>query len=393
MGLLSPIKTTSRRPVLFLFVAVMSCSVALAQAQDPESTLRQASKFQQSGDSAKAIPLYREYLKTRPSSPDVLSNLGAALAHEGRYSEAIAEYSKSLAIQPRNPQALANLGLAYYKMGQIPQAKEKLHSALELMPANQQLTVLIADCDVRLGEYKAAITALEPLEKVLAQDETFDYLFGTALIRDNQVDRGSVLIDRILRRGDSAEARLLMGTAKLDVHDYLAAREDFEKAVALNPELPEAHAYLGLALARVSDVEKATAQFRAELELDPNNFLATFELGVLAAKEQRNVEARKLFMRSLKLRPGDGAVRYQLGTLDLAEGQVEKARVTLEEIVKASPNFTAAHVNLASVYYRLHRKDDGDRERAIVRKLNEASQAGEPGVNPTSATKRDAPGK
>jgi tetratricopeptide (TPR) repeat protein len=288
---------------------------------------------------------------------------------------------------------LANLGLAYYKMGQIPQAKEKLQAARQAMPTNQQLTILIADCDVRLGEYKAAIAALEPLEKALAEDEMFDYLFGTALIRDNQIDRGSVLIDRILRHGDSAEARLLMGTAKLDVHDYLAAREDFEKAVALNPKLPEAHAYLGLALARVSDVEKATEQFRAELALDPNNFLATFEVGVLAAKEQRNVEARKLFARCLNLRPGDAGVRYQLATLDLAEGQVEKARVALEAIVKGSPDFTAAHVNLATVYYRLHRKDDGDRERAIVHQLNEASQAAEPGVTPTGATKRDALGK
>jgi Tfp pilus assembly protein PilF len=374
----------------FVFLATLTFSMAFAQApSDPEATLRQAIQLQQAGDCAKAIPLYREYLKIHASSPDVLSNLGAALAHEGRYSEAMAEYTKSLAIQPRNPQALANLGLAYYKTGQIPRAKEKLQSALELMPGNQQMTFLVADCDIRLGDYKAAVAILEPLEKTPVQSDAFDYLLGTALIRDNQIDRGSVLIDRILRRGESAEARLLLGTAKLDVHDYLGAREDFEKAVTLNPKLPEAHAYLGLALARVSDVEKATAQFRAELALDPNNFLATFELGVLAAKEQQNAEARKLFARSLSLRPGDPGVRYQVATLDLAEGQVEKARNALEAIVKESPDFTAAHVNLATVYYRLHRKEDGDRERDIVRKLNAASQAAEPGVNP----KRDAPGK
>lgn len=386
--------TTPRRPVLIPLALALTISAAFAQVPpDPESTLRRASEFQQAGDSAKAIPLYREYLKTHPSSPGVLSNLGAALAHEGRYSEAIAEYTKSLAIEPGNPQSLANLGLAYYKTGQIPQAREKLQAALGAMPVNQQLKFLVADCDVRLGEYKAAIAILEPLEKTLVDNDTFDYLLGTALLRDNQIERGGILIDRILRRGDSAQARLLMGTAKLDVRDYLGAREDFEKALALNPKLPEAHAYLGLALARVSDVEKATAEFRAELALDPNSFLPTFELGVLAAKEQRNAEARKLFMRGLSLRPGDPGVRYQLATLDLAEGQVEKARIALESIVKQSPDFTAAHVNLATVYYRLKRKEDGDRERAIVRKLNAASQAAEPGVSPSGALKPDVPKK
>ncbi len=398
MSFLSP-TTTPQSAVLFLLVVTLTFSAAFAQAPlDSESTLKRAIQLQQAGDSAKAIPLYREYLKIHPSSSSVLSNLGAALAHEGRYSEAIAEYTKSLAIQPGNPQALANLGLAYYKTGQIPRAREELQAALEPMPGNRQITFLLADCDIRLGDYKAAVAILEPLRTTLPDDEAFDYLLGTALLRDNQIDRGSALIDRILRHGESAEASLLLGTAKLDVHDYLGAREDFQKAVTLNPKLPEAHAYLGLALARVSDVEKATAEFRAELALDPNNFLATFELGVLAAKEKRNVEARKLFARSLSLRSGDAAVRYQLAALDLAEGQVEKARIALEAIVKESPDMTAAHVNLATVYYRLQRKEDGDRERAIVRKQNAASQAAEPGVkpsgvNPSGAIKQDVPEK
>jgi Tfp pilus assembly protein PilF len=129
------------------------------------------------------------------------------------------------------------------------------------------------------------------------------------------------------------------------------------------------------------------------LALDPNSFVATFELAVLAAKEQQWAEARKLFVRSLGLRPGDPGVRYQLAVLDLTEGQVEKARIALEAIAKESPDFTAAHVNLATIYYRLHRKEDGDREREIVRKLNAASQAAEPGVSPSGALKRDAPGK
>src|SRR2546426_7028141 len=33
-----------------------------------------------------------------------------------------------------------------------------------------------------------------------------------ALVRDGQSDKGQVLIDRILKNGDSAEARLLLGT-------------------------------------------------------------------------------------------------------------------------------------------------------------------------------------
>jgi len=363
--------------LLTVMVAVSVAFGQVGQSNDPEPALQQAIQLHQAGDFTKAIPLYRAYLKVRPNSPDALTNLGAALAHEGKYSEAIAEYSKALKLQPKSPQALANLGIAYYKTGQISQARGEFRLARELMPANQQITFLLADCELRLGDYKAAIAILEPLEKTLAEDQGFDYLFGTALIRDQQTDRGLTWIDRILRRGDSAEARLLLGTTKLDAHDYGAAREDLEKAVQLNPKLPEAHGYLGLALAGIGDAEGAAKAFQTELTLDPFSFVANFQLGVMASAEQRNADARKLFERSLALRPGDAGARYQIATLDLADGKVEKARIALEALVKESPSFTPAHIGLATVYFRLQRRQDGDRERAIVGQLNAEAQAAE----------------
>jgi Tfp pilus assembly protein PilF len=61
-------------------------------------------------------------------------------------------------------------------------------------------------------------------------------------------------------------------------------------------------------------------------------------------------------------------------------GQTENARKGLEELIRAEPNFVEAHVTLATVYYRLKRKADGDRERAIVQTLNDEIQAQQPGV-------------
>ena len=83
----------------------------------------------------------------------------------------------------------------------------------------------------------------------------------------------------------------------------------------------------------------------------------------------------------MRSRPDDPGVRYQLATIDLATGNVEGARRTLEKLIAESPQFTEAHVSLATVYYRLKRKEDGDRERAIVQKLTDEAQAAQPGVN------------
>jgi len=47
------------------------------------------------------------------------------------------------------------------------------------------------------------------------------------------------MVDRILRNGESAEAHLMLGSAKMDIADFAGARDEFDKAVALNPNLPE----------------------------------------------------------------------------------------------------------------------------------------------------------
>ena len=57
----------------------------------------------------------------------------------------------------------------------------------------------------------------------------------------------------------------------------------------------------------------------------------------------------------------------------------------LEELIAESPSFVEAHVTLATVYYRLRRKEDGDRERAIVERLNAEAQARQPKGGPVGA--------
>jgi hypothetical protein len=69
---------------------------------------------------------------------------------------------------------------------------------------------------------------------------------------------------------------------------------------------------------------------------------------------------------------------------------VKDALPLLEGVAKEVPEFSEARVLLASVYYRLNRKQDGDREKAAVQKLTAEKQAKQPGAqnsDPPPATK------
>ena len=274
-----------------------------------------------------------------------------------------------------------NLALAYYKIGEAEQAAPILEKVHKAAPAELQPTMLLADCWLALGKNKEVAALLDPVAAQHPDDLGVAYMLGTALVRDNQVARGQVVIEQILRNGDSAEARLLLGTTKLNASDFSGARDDLAKAVELNPKLPDVFSFYGVALLRTGDSAGAVAAFRKELVSNPNDFNSNVELAVLMRQDENYEEARRYLARALQSRPGDIGVRYQIAAIDFETGKIEDARLALEKMVREAPTFTEAHVTLATVYYRLKRKEDGDRERAIIQKLNADAQAKQPGAN------------
>jgi len=352
-----------------------------AQSDQTEDLLKQAIALHQAGDVEAAIPKYEAYLKARPGSTLALANLGAAYAHAGRYENAIAEYRKALAAQPGNAPIELNLALAYYKSGQIDDAAKTLQKVRQSSPADPRATLLLADCWLAMGKNKQVIDLMSPIAEREPDNLAVAYLLGTALVRDDQISRGQVVIDKILRNGDSAEARLLLGTTKLGAMDFSGALQDLTKAVELNPKLPDVYSYYGLALLRTGDAEGAQKAFKQELASNPNDFNANLQMGVLLKQDEDYEGALKYLRHALDVRPGDLAVRYQIASIDFAQGATEQARKELESIVKESPKFTEAHVTLATVYYRLKRKEDGDRERATVATLNVEAQEKQPGAH------------
>jgi tetratricopeptide (TPR) repeat protein len=367
-------------PSLYLILCLAAVAAWAQPRPSTEDILRHAIQLHQAGDVEGAIREYRAYLEKTPDSVMARSNLGAALSRSGHYEEAIVEYRQALEKDAGNQPIRVNLALSYFKTAQFSTAAEQLAVVVAQQPSNRQAVFLLAGCDLQLGEYKKVIELLAPLEKEAPNDKGLIYLLGTAYIRDKQPERGQILVDRILREGDSAEAQLLLGTTKMNAQEFAEALVDLKKAVQLNPQLPDVYSYYGLALLASGDMSAAADAFRKELESNPNDFVANLQLGVVLKQDQHYDDARKSFDRALRVRPGDPGVRYQLATLDLTAGKLDEALAKLEQLTKESPQFVEAHVSLATVYYRLKRKADGDRERELVLKLNAENQALQPGA-------------
>ncbi|MGA8182820.1 MAG: tetratricopeptide repeat protein [Terriglobia bacterium] len=332
-------------------------------------------ELQQAGDYAAAADAYHAFLTTHPDDADALSNLGVVLVRLGRYDEAIQEYEAAERLRPGDWRIKLNLALAYRKSGKMQEATAQLEELHSLAPQVKQISLLLADSTLQLGDNNRVIALLQPLERADPADLATAYMLGTALIREHRIKEGEILLDRILRNGDSPEARFLLGTQYYESGNYPAAVNELSSAVKLNPDLPGLQSYYGMALLQTGDPDAAAIAFRKELSRNPNDFNSNLALGQILTVARKFPEANPLLERALRLRPQSTDALLAFGQCLAGTGRLQEAREKLEAVTKVVPDSLGAHQALAGVYSQLHMPAQAARERKVVGRLQRRAQA------------------
>ena len=362
-----------------IFFLALFAAVSSAQGRDPDRLLSDAIQAQQRGDYQLAITEYRKLLALRPDHVEAKVNLGAALAHVGQFDEAIATYRSALPSLKDKKPVLLNLGLAYYKKGDLANAREQFATLHQLEPSNVQVAILLSDTEIKLGNAASAASMLEPLEQANSRNPDFDYVLGLALIKSGHRRDGIPRIEKSAELAHSGDAYMLAGVTLMDLNDFEQARHDLEAALQLAPNLPGLHTQVGMARDKTGDQKEAEPAFRQALKENPDDFDANLYLGALLYKRRDLTEAKVYLDHAVKLKPSDSMARYESAMLKSTSGEYETAAQELERVIKDNPDWLEPHVELASLYYKLHRPDDGAKERAIVDRLTAEQQAQGPG--------------
>jgi tetratricopeptide (TPR) repeat protein len=355
-------------------------AAAAPAAPDADRLLARAIELHQAGDLLGAIAAYKSVLEIHPTRADALSNLGAAYVRLGQFDDAIKQYEEALKYDAMNNAVRLNLALAFYKSARPQEAIPQLKRVLSSDPESKNAYLILADCYLQTGQDQQVVALLKPREPMFEGDLAYAYLLGTALLYTGDAAEGQKYAERVFGAGESAEAHLLMGIAHLGQHDYNSAKTELEAALKLNPKLPNAHSLYGRSLLALGEQGLAEQAFRRELELNVNDFEANLQLGNIRKGAQRFDEASTYLERATTIRPTDLTARKLLASLRLQTGKTEEALAMLEAIVKDVPEVVEVHVMLATAYNRLGRKDEANREREIVDRLNAEAQAKQPGA-------------
>ena len=369
---------------LSLLLLALTFEGAWAQVDHPVPTqqadeyLRKGIAAQQQHDLTTAIDDYRKALALDSTLMQARVNLGAALSAAGQFDAAIEEDKKALASTPSNVGVRMNLGLAYYKKGDMPNAHTAFEAVHAARPQDVAAAVLLGYTDIKLGKSADAAAMLTPLEHGRESNMDLEYVLAYALIDSGEVTTGLPRMEAVAKATKSADAFFIAGTARLRRREFHEARVDLDAAIDLHGNFPGLFTMAGQARDALGDTDAAQPAFEQALKQDPKDFTANLYLGTMRLKQRDLATARPMLELALQLKPESPMARLQMAKLNGMTGKYADAAATLEQLEKADPNWIDPHIELAAIYYKLHRPDDGQRERNIVQQIEAKQQSAGP---------------
>jgi arylsulfatase A-like enzyme/Flp pilus assembly protein TadD len=207
------------------------------------------------------------------------------------------------------------------------------------------------------GDRETAIGGLRDLVRREPANTTFRRSLASALRRAGRdaeaaaLLQGSALSDDPLAWHERAVVLAVAG----HVDDAIRAEE---RAIALNPLLPEPHNHRGVLEAGRGRLEPALRDFERALALDPNNARAWNNRANALRALGRREEAASSYRNAARLAPRDPDPLNGSGVLAVETGDLAAAAAAFNRVLEIDPAYSEAAVNLAFVEARQGRTAD-----------------------------------
>jgi tetratricopeptide (TPR) repeat protein len=253
--------------------------------------------------------LWRDTVAKNPRSWLGYTNLGMALASQGRWGEAQEQYQNSLEVNPEDAVAQGSLGAALWMQQRRKEAVEHYRAAIRIDPNYAPAQANLGLALLQQSNYPEAISHLR---RALEADPDFH----------------SVLIN--------------LGDALRASGQIAAATEYYRKAAAAMPNRAEPLAGLGGLMAREGDYTQSVAAWRQALVLAPGRADFWMELGHALLQQTNYDEAVSSYRRAAALDPNNALVQYNLGVVLRAEGRLPEAELAFREALRLKPDFVEA---------------------------------------------------
>jgi tetratricopeptide (TPR) repeat protein len=258
-------------------------------------------------------------------------------------------------------------GVALYKQHKYLEAIAALEDASKSeAPGTAQYresALLIGQCYFMLSRAPQAIPWLEKVPDV----NEANYILGYAYLQNGQQEQSVAAFARLFGvKADSAAGRLIAGQMMLKKEFEPQALVEINKALVLDPKLPQAHFLLGEVAIFRGRLDEAVGHFEKELVLNPNFAMAWYRLGDAYTRQEAYDRAIPNLQRAVWLNPDYSGPYILLGRCYFKQKNLDNAEGILRRALALDPNNYSANYLLGQTLIAKGKSDEG---RAVLEKL------------------------
>ncbi|MCP4345678.1 MAG: tetratricopeptide repeat protein [Desulfobacterales bacterium] len=295
--------------------------------------------LQEQGRIEEAVYHLSEVLRINPRYAKGHNNLGTALEGMGKTAEAARHYSKALESDPNLVKAHNNMGSLLEKQGSISEAIKHYYEAKRLNPDFVEVRNNLAVALFRSGSAGEAVVHFKEALKIKPDAELHNN-FGVALYSMGKLDEAIFHFRKALKiKPDYADSQKniekVLAKQKELLNDVAA---EIRKDIELDPTNPVLHYRLGNVYRRMKESDKAEEQYQKALSIQPEFPDALNNLGIMLAAKGKYNKAVSLLKKVVEIQPDNARVFYHIACIYARQNKKAESVDWLEKAVKKGYN-------------------------------------------------------
>jgi tetratricopeptide (TPR) repeat protein len=297
-----------------------------------------------------------------------------SLIGSGQLDAAVEMLSTAARNYPRDLEISYLLGLAYYRKGDSPRAVEYTTRAVKGMPQGspsyRQAVQMLALSHYVLGQIREALPYLEQLSGWMPDNVETTYALGVCYIQTHNPGKSREVFARMFSvTAGSASAYLINAQMMVRQQFEESAEKELEKALELDPRLPQANFLLGEMAIYHAQVDHGIELLQKEIAINPTFGMAYYRLGEAYTRQLKWDEAIAPLQKSIWLNPYFSGPYIVLGKVYLKKTDLRNAESMLRRALQMDPNNYSGHHLLAQVLQQANRSDEAKKEFEIAERL------------------------
>ncbi len=307
-------------------------------------------------DYTAAAAAYKKVTELDASRADAFYGMGSVLTRQRKFKEAVEALEKAVALNVANKEVQFDLGTAYEELQEFDKAAGAYEKFIALAPAvSWNAYQRLGICRTKLGQFDAAIAALQEAQKAQPKDIKVNFNLAEAYEKAGQFDKAEAVYN-ILAEINPADAKTYHRQS-YRIYDvagkYEPAITPAKKVIDLEPKNEMNHYYLGLTYFKLQRYDEAVAAFQQGLAIKPDFAHAWFQIGSAYFNQKKFKEAAAAYKKYTEFTPDDPSGWLSIGVCYMQLKDHESALEPLKKCVELKPDNAVAWYNLAIVYINL----------------------------------------